>query len=317
MGAHGFVASFVLCQALLVAQTLPELTARLAAAKTLDDSMIGDGGDKSETWRTYERWRAQASAAQLREFTKHESPIVRAYAVRALVETDADVDFAAIAAEHLLDTAKVTTFQGCCQAAECVGDVMLATLRPKMSTEQQLDLAEALVAKKSPLFAREWSLRTLRLRDGMLHTVRSLAENGDAAAAIALARYGVPRDAAILAKLLSNDDPFADNAWFLAAGLHHDPSLLEPLLAIETKARKRLESDNFYRLSAWLQAIAAQQSPAAATFLVRFLDETKTSTPHRESDVLDTMQRAIADQAGCAAFDGLRKALQERRTKIK
>ncbi len=317
MAARGFVVAFVLSQAAIVGQTLPELTARLAAAETLDGPMVGDGGDKSDTWRAYERWRAAATAEQLREFTKHESPIVRAYAVRALVETDADVDFAAIAGEHVLDTAKVTTFEGCGQGVEAVGDVMLATLRPKMSAEQQLDLAEALIARKSPLFAREWSLRTLRLRDGMLHTVRSLAENGDAVAAIALARYGVPRDAATLAKLLANADPFADNAWFLAAELHRDPSLLAPLLAIEGKARKRLESDNFYRLFSWLHAIAAQGSPDAAAFLVRFLDETTTSTAHREADVLETMQRAIADHAECAAFDGLRTALKRRQAKLK
>jgi len=306
-----------LLAASLPAQSLEELTARLATAATLDGPMVGEDGAKSDTWRTYERWRDLATIDELRRFTRHASPMVRGYAVRALVAADAAVDFATVAADHLLDDAKVTTFDGCCQAEEMIGDVIVDFVRPKLSTEQVLDLGEALLAKKSPLFACEQALRTLRFRDAMLHTVRALVDGGSATAAIALARYRLQPDAARIASLLRTDRPFADNAWFEAAAIHGDPSLLEPLVAIEGKARRHVESDNFHRLFSWLRAIAAQQSAEAAAFLVRFLAETTTGTPFRERDLLDTMKRAISDWPRCPAFDELRAALQRRHANAK
>lgn len=309
------VASFLATS--LAAQTLEELTASLAKATTLDGPMVGDGGDKSDTFRTYEAWRDLASIDQLRAFTKHENAIVRGYAVRALVAADAAQDFAAIAREHLLDVTKVTTFEGCCQAEQMIGDVIFELVRPKLSEAQVLDFAEELLARKSPLAARENALRTLHFRDAMLHTVRSLVDDGDAAAAIALARYRLPPDAARLTKLLRTETPFADNAWFVAADIHRDPSLLAPLLALEAKARRHVETDNFSRLYWWLHAIAAQQSQEAGAFLARFLDETTTSASFRERDVLDTLKRAIVDFPDCAAFDGVRDALRRRHQNVR
>ena len=296
----------------LSGQTLAELTAQLAGAETVDGSMVGDDGHESDTWRAYEKWRGLATVAELRELTKHTSPVVRAYAVRALVEIEAPVDFAAIAAERLMDVAKVTTFEGCCRAEQFVGDVILATMRPRLSPEQILDLAEALIGKHSPLHAREWSLRTLRLRDGMLHTVRTMAANGDAVAGIALARYALPVDAKVLAKLLQTEAPFDDNAWFIAAEVHRDPSLLAPLVAIEGKARSRMATDNPSRLTSWLQAIAAQQSPEASAFLLRFLQGNRLADGFKEKDLLNTYKQALVAYPQCSAFDAVRTELKQR-----
>lgn len=294
------------------AQTLAELTERLSKAESVDDEAVGDGGDKSDTWRTYEKWRAAATVAQLREFTRHDSPIVRAYGVRALVETEADVDFAAIAAEHVTDTAEVMTFQGCCKAKQAVGDVILEVLRPKLGEGAMLDLAEILIAKKSTLCAREWSLRVLRLRDGMLHTVRDLATAGDRPALIALARYRLAPDVPLLAKCLRVEDPFADNCAFAAAEIHADPALLGPLLALEGKARRRLEAEYPVRLESWLRAVAAQRSADAGALLKRFLEETPVGEKWREQELCTVWKRALAPQADCAALGDARTALQRR-----
>jgi hypothetical protein len=298
--------------AFVPAQTLAELTATLAQKETVDDEAVGDGGDKSDTYRTYERWRALATAKELRQFTTHPSPVVRAYAAKALVDIEADADWTAILRERLLDTSEVTTFVGCCLSKEYVGDVVFTTLRPRLTAEQLQEVAEDLVTRKSPLAAREWVLRTQRLRDGMLHTVRALVHAGDAPAAIALARYGLPTDAPLLAKLLQHDDPFGDNAWFVAAEIHHDPSLLAPLVALEAKATRRLETDNPSRLQSWLRAIAAQRSAEAGAFLARFLRATTPTDTWKEKDLLQTCKQAVTDHPDCGAFDEVRQELRRR-----
>lgn len=294
-------------------QTLAELTGVLAAAATVDDEAVGFAGSKSDTYRAYERWRSLALAKQLREFTSHASPNVRAYAVLALVATEAECDWKALVQERLFDVAEVTRFEGCCQSKQKVGDVCFTTLRGRLSDDEVLDLAEVMLQKDCPLDAREWALRTLRFRDGMLHTVRKLAKSGDGPAAIALARYGLAADVPILIQHLQAGDPFERNTQFLAAAIHRDPQLLAPLLALEGAARKRLAADNPSRLRFWLQAIAAQRSDEAAQFLLRFLRTTRSEEPFREKDLLDTFEAVLAEQDR-EAFRSVREELATRKT---
>jgi hypothetical protein len=298
--------------ALLPAQTLAELTAVLARAASVDDEAVGFAGATSDTWRAYERWRGLATGEELRELTRHEHPNVRVYAVRALVETGAATDFVAIMKERLVDAAAVTTFSGCTLQQQLAGDVVFTTLRPRLTDEQMLDLAEALLAQQSPLAAREWVLRNLRLRDGMLHRVRALAKGGDGPAAIALARYGLPGDVPILIQHLRAEDPFATNTQFLAAAIHKDAKLLAPLVDLEAAASARIEHDNPSRLRFWLQAIAAQRSAEAGRFLLRFLQDTRPADPFREKDLLGTYKQVLVEHAACPEFEAVRAELQRR-----
>jgi hypothetical protein len=299
--------------ALARGQTLAELTDVLAAAATVDDQAVGDDGSKSATYRAYERWRSLATQKQLRELTSHQSPNVRAYAVIALVETDAECDWKNLVRERLFDVAEVTRFEGCCQSKQKVGDVCFTAVRSKLSDDEVLDLAEVMLQKNCPLYAREWALRTLRFRDGMLHVVRGLAKAGDGPAAIALARYGLAPDVPILIQHLRAADPFDRNTQFLAAAIHRDPQLLPPLLAIEGAARKRIEADNPSRLRFWLQAIAAQHSAGAAQFLLQFLRSTRSEDPFREKDLLETFEAVLAEHGEDAAFRGVREELAARK----
>lgn len=293
-------------------QSIAELTAQLAKAATVDAAMVGDDGDKSDTYRTYERWRDLATVAELRQCTRHPSPVVRAYAVRALVELEADLDWPTVLQQFLRDTAKVRTFSGCCLADEQVGDVVFTEVRPRLTDEQVLDVAEALIRGESPLYAREWVLRNLRLRDGMLHVVRALARAGDAPAGIALARYRLPVDAPVLIALLRADEPFDDNARFLAAAEHKDPRLLTPLLELEAAATRRLQHDNPSRLRFWLQAIAAQKTAPAGAFLARFLAATHPGTDFAERDLLATMADTLQPYGDVTAFAAVRAELARR-----
>lgn len=295
------------------AQTVTEMTATLAAAGTVDDAMVGEDGGKSPTYAIYERWRDRASQDELLAATRHAAPTVRAYAVRALVERDAEVDWPALVRRFLRDTAVVTTFRGCCLVEQKVGDIVFETVRPRLHEDALQDVAEAAIRGDSPLYAREWALRNLRLRDGLLHAVRALAAAGDAPAGIALARYRLAPDAKILADLLRDDGaPFDENAAFLATAIHRDAALLEPLLALEGRAKQRVEVDNPHRLRFWLQAIAAQRSAAAGAFLDRFLREVRPDDTSKERDLVQTMAATIAPHADVAAYAAVRAEVARR-----
>lgn len=300
--------------AVLGQQSLDELTATLAQATTFDEAMVGDDGAKSDTYRTFERWRDRASTEQLVAFTQNASPIVRGYAVRALVQLEAPVDWPRIARGFLHDTAEVTTFGGCCQAKERIGDVCFTDARPRLTDEQILDFAELAIRGHSPLCAREWALRTLRLRDGMLHVVRELAQNGDLPAAIALARYRLAVDVPLLIRLLHRDDPWGENAQYLAAAASADPRLLAPLLALAPAAHDVVMTGAPARVQFWLQAIAAQRSDAAGAFLARFLVAAQPTEGFRERDLLATMTATLLPHADVAAFAAVRTELERRRT---
>jgi hypothetical protein len=290
----------------LCAQTTAELVQKLAQAESLDSDAVGGDGVKTETWSTYERLAAKATKAELLQLTHHTSPIVRGYAVQALAASGAAIDWKQLVLDHLRDTAEVMTFQGCVKASEKTGDVIFDTVREHLGKEQLLDVAEALVREKSPLYAREWALRNVTFRDGMLHELRKLAQGGDAPAAIALSHFHLAADVPTLIQFLQRQDPFADNCAFLAAKVSADPSLLPALRALVPAAHKRLEGDNGSRLRAWLDAIAAQNSKAAATLLLDVLEQVPP-TAFKRRDLADTLAAVLVDHTS-AVFDDARKA---------
>jgi hypothetical protein len=277
-----------------LAQSVDELVRELAAAASLDDAMTGGDGDKSKTFRIYERLRDTASRAEIDGLLAHASPIVRGYAVRALAEREESVDWLALLKARSTDTAKVLTFSGCVQSEQLLGDAILefARYRKLLTAEQSLDLAEFLVAQKSPLYAREWALRNLKFRDGFLHPLRELAKAGDGPAHVALARYGLQKDLPLLVAWLTRDEVFDDTNAFLAAQQHPDASLLTVLIGLEHKARAKLAERLGHRLREWFGALVAQQSPAAADFLLRFYQETTGAEQRRF--VLDLLHEVLA-----------------------
>jgi len=296
---------------MLPAQTVDELTATLAQAESLDDEAVGEGGVKSATYRTFEALRDKATKEQLLKLLEHGSPIVRGYAVRALADRKEQVDWLATLRRFATDAAPVKTFQGCILSDQLLGDALVEFARAQqlLTDEQWLDFAETLVEAKSKLFAREWALRNLKFRDGMLHMLRELAKDGDGPAHVALSRFCIGKDLPLLVAHLQRDDAFGDDTGFLAALQHHDPSLLPVLVALAPKARQKLAAGSTPQPRAWLMAIAAQQSAEAAGFLAAFLKATPADTPpHR--DVVNLVKAAVVPYPGAAVFDEVRAELK-------
>lgn len=300
--------------ALVPAQTLTELTETLAKAETLDDEAIGDGGDKSATFRAYEQFRDLATRDELITRLDHQSPIVRGYAARALADKKEKVDWLAVLRAHVADLQPVTTFRGCVKGQEVFGDVLITFARERklLSDEQWLDLAETLVQQKSQLAARDGLLRTLKLRDGMLHTLRDLAKGGDRSAHIALARYGIQKDLPLLVDFLRSKDALLGNEALLAAQLHPDPSLLHVLEELEPVVWKRVEAGSGVQMREWLASIAVQQSEAAGTFLAGFLQRAVEEHPAAMREVLQHLKAALVPYPGCTALEPVREQLRKR-----
>jgi len=297
---------------MLPAQTVDELITTLAKAESLDDDAVGIAGTKSETYRSYEALRDQATKQKLLELLDHGSAIVRGYAVRALAERKEAVDWPALLRKFGTDVAKVKTFEGCILAEQLLGDVVVEFARAQklLSDDQWLDFAETLVAAKSPLFAREWALRNLRFRDGMLHPLRELAKAGDGPAHVALARYRLEKDLPLLIAHLQRADAFGDNTGFLAAQQQPDPALLPVLVGLAPKARQKVDEGFTQRLREWFAAIAVQQSSAAAQFLVEFLRATPVENKHQHRAIVDLVKAAVVPFPAAAVFEDVRAELK-------
>lgn len=286
--------------------TLEQVVARLAAAGRYEEEFVSE--EPSRLYPLGVRLAAMSSTAQLVALCEHTSPVLRCYAAWALVQNDAAAELPGVVRAHFDDTTPVEVHSGCIRHMQAAGDLIFELARPKLAKDTLLDVAEELVRRGSKLYAREWALRELRFRDGMLHEIRALARKGDAPAAIALARYGIDKDAAILIEQLRRPEPFDDNCAFLAAEVLRVPSLLPALVQIERAARARLQRDNASRLRFWLRAIAAQRSPAAAEFLVRFLASEPTEDPFRQRGLRTALREAIAAHRD-PVFDALATTL--------
>jgi hypothetical protein len=292
------------------AQTVDELVARLAQAASYDDAMVGDDGGRTSTYTDYASLAAIATTERLQKLAEHDSPVVRCYAVRALAERGDTKTLPAILRAHSTDVTKVVHHSGCEVLNTTAGELMFDIARSRLDGEAMLDLAEHYVRTGSPLYAREWCLRTLRFRDGMLHQIRKLATDGDAPALVALVRYGIPTDVPLLLEALKRPEPFDDNCHFLAAEQSRDPRLLPALAAIAPAARRRLKADTAWRLHFWLEAIAAQGSEEAAKVLTDLVADPGV-TGDRRTDLLETVRTAI-EAHPAPAFDELRQRLPTR-----
>ncbi len=290
---------------------LEPILAALRTAETLDDAMVGEDGAESETHRRFVRLRSLATPGQLLNLCRDRSAIVRCYALRALADAHEGVALLPILREHLRDTGEVTTFSGCIQARENAGDVMIETARPRLTEAQTAELAMDLVRTASPLEARGTFLRTLRFPDAFAPSLRALAEAGDSAALVALARFGLPEDLDTLRAALRPAEKLVDVFDALrAAEASASTRLHGALEALAPLVRRTLRNDAGYRARPWLAALVAQRTPAAAALLTDFTFSDSVPESRRRS-FEDTL-REVLDARPDPIFAKLRARLPAR-----
>lgn len=268
----------------------------LRSAQTLDDEAVGDGGEKTETYRAYEVLRERAARDWLLALTRHARPIVRCYALRALVERHGEVDLLPVLLAHTGDVQEVETFVGCTLAREKVGDVMIDTAWQRLSKSQRLALAERLIVEDSELYARERALRTMSLPERLLHKLRAEAEaDGGGAALVALARFRIDADVSVIRDALGRKvENLTDyNDALLAAELFPDPRLLPGLRAVGQFAQAWLRRDVPLRAGFWATAVTAQGSEEAAGLLVEFWRDAAGLREDKRSGLAEVLRTAV------------------------
>ncbi len=237
--------------------------ALLRVAESFDGAAVGEGGDKSETYRAYERLRDSATREQLLARVSSKYPVVRCYALQALAERHPDVDLLPILRAHRGDVERILTYAGCVGWREMTGDVMIRIAREseRLSPEQRLSLFEAVL--ESPLDERRRMLHDESLPAEWRPRLRALAEGGDGDALVALSRMRAGDDWPLIDKALRarpQPDRMLRNA-LLAAAHDPNPQLLSALEALPIPRPNRLR--DYYR------ALAAQESERAARIIAR------------------------------------------------
>jgi hypothetical protein len=246
--------------------------AALRAAESHDSDAVGNDGSKSVTHAAYEVLAAKADAARLLEWSRDASPVLRCYAVQALLAHRSPADLLALALEHVEDRQPTMTVRGCARVEQRAGDVIVDLVLPRLDEAQRQTLEERLVAAGTGLYARERALASRRFRDELRPRIRKLAEQGDDAALVALARYCRAEDVAVLAASLRRDGKIRHLVYPLRAAAAFPHRDLLPLLCdMRPEAMRTLREDVPYRLRFWLAAIAAHDNADAARFLNAFL----------------------------------------------
>jgi hypothetical protein len=192
---------------------------------------------------------------------------------------------------------------GCVGLDRQVGDVIFFAARTNLDKDLLVEVAEHMVRSDCPPIAHKWVLRNVTFGDSMLPDLRRLAKAGDEAACVALARFHLDADVAPLIQHLQRPEPFDDTAKFLAAAISKDARLLPHLRALMPEARDLREDD----LQPWLEAIAAQESRAAATLLQDVLDQ---ANPKDERARIASVLAEVLKTHSATVFDGIRKGLE-------
>ncbi len=232
----------------------------LRKAGSFDGKYTGEGGDISPTYRAYERLAAAASLERLVKLTDHPSPIVRCYAVEAIVEHHPLDALDGVLAKHIDDTAKVLAFfGGCCGEDTDAGGVMIEVARDRLTPARRAAIRKRLLEGNPGRPVLDHALRYETFEPELRDRVRQLATGGNPCALIALARYRNEADVPLLLAALTREGARPGDLWIAhtAAAEFPHPKLRPAVVAAAPEVRT----------SAWCGAVAAYEDAEAATLL--------------------------------------------------
>jgi hypothetical protein len=232
----------------------------LSRAESFDGKYTGEGGDISPTYRAYERLGKAASLERLLKLTDHPSPIVRCYAVEAIVEHHPLDALDGIIAKHVDDTAKVLAFfGGCCGETTDAGSIMIEVAMERLTPARRAAIRKRLLEGNPERPILDRALRDETFEPELRDRVRQIATGGNRCALIALARYRNEADVPLLLAALTREGARPGDLWIAhtAAAEFPHPRLRPAVVAAAREART----------SAWCRAVAAYEDAAAATLV--------------------------------------------------
>ena len=248
--------------------------ARVRQAENYDDHAIGYAGIESATFRSYKVLRSGAPTEVLLELCRDADPVVRAYAVRALVEENRDTDLAAVVLAAARDREPLPFQQGCCLGKEPFADVVMWDVLDALPAEARARVVHTVVFEDGPSPTRTRLLCNEAFGPVSRAQLRAFADAGEDPALVALARYGDGADQLRILRALSRPQEKWVAYWnaLRAASLDPHPSFREALVQVGTRACREAKELGAARIDPWVAAMVAHDHPDAAAVLVRFLD---------------------------------------------
>lgn len=266
-------------------KTRAQALAVLAPAESYDEEAVGFAGTKSATFLAYEFLRESSKVKDWIEWTRHKSPVVRCYAVRALAEAKAGVQLRAAVFKGLSDTARVNHFQGCCVGEVYVADVIVGIGLANLDQKDQQALRDKIMAGDVPLLAREHMLWTGGFDTAQLPRVLELARAGSLHALRGLAKHKHPEAVAMIVRFLrepskgsSKEGSSKEDADAVEGRIHAavisvmgwpDARFWSGLTRLRDRAAGQL-NHNWVR--DYMHAVAGYENGAAAAILTHLLD---------------------------------------------
>ncbi len=285
---------------------LAEAVAVLASAPSVDGSSVGYAGVETPAWGAYLHLRDHAPAEELTRLLGHERPVVRVYALQALVDRHPEVDLLPLLLGRLDDRAPVETMDGCIHSTSSVADEAFGLIAGRLSSPARERVLEVLLAQRPPIASLGSALEEWEMPERFLAAVRTLAKSGAPAAPAALtalARFRRPEDVPLISGRL------VDATWYALRAIRRFPHAdflpllraMHPALLAET--HHSTTQREFYA--------AAAGFGAAALDLLSAPFDPQREVPMR-SYQLDRVFEALADKEDPAFVPLLFRLWEER-----
>lgn len=241
--------------------SLNKVVKEMAEYKMFEYKYVGLNAELSPQWARYETLLAKASESELLHLCDNESPVVRSYAFRGLVEKNSSKIFEVLT-NHINDTSEFERTMGCMVDPCYVTDFYLEQVGyfPKDSSSYKITTQQRNFLDSLMLFGSEITLRTpnynevrLRSRNFMLeqltHTeiyykrIREIVLADVIEALPALAKFKNPNDASIIKNVFENEGLIGERFVFEAISIFPNPELF-PI--VEENIKNDLKHDNLF-----------------------------------------------------------------------
>ncbi|MEZ4320401.1 MAG: hypothetical protein R3F61_23175 [Myxococcota bacterium] len=223
----------------------------LAWWRSVDSQYTSIDGEESPGWKAFVELRDTASSDRLRWLLHHTSPVVRAYAFRALVARSEATPEDLI--ERLDDRAIVRTRSGCVGRQRFGADDSFAAMAFHLEDPGRQQVLEALLSKPE-LSSRGFALREWTPAPALRGSVVEHARMRSSGALIALARYRRSEDTALLATAIAEGNREA----LVAATVFPHPALLPALREARARRLHAVEPQDLYAFHTGLALFGPQ-----------------------------------------------------------
>lgn len=163
---------------------------------------VGYAGEMPEQYKRFLALSDKVDKAYFEKLLSHESPVIRMYAIDALVDKYGDyINAFEFAQEMIRDTEATSSMFGCIVSSTMVGDYAISRVSDRLEEHEIRSLTEIAVTERLDLYFTYRQLSSGEIIPHLYEHVKEWALEGYDPAVLYLARYGRPGDWNIVSKL--------------------------------------------------------------------------------------------------------------------